>query len=120
MPVEVEGGTLIVKWNTLLACASVSLLAVPVYGLATEKELADRPNLLMIFTDDQRHDAIGYTGNDAVQTPNLDRLAKSGLVFRNCFVNTSICAVNRANLLSGQYPCATALTTSTRLSRLRS
>jgi len=59
---------------------------------------------VMIFTDDQRHDAIGYAGNEAIQTPNLDRLAKSGLIFQNCFVNTSICAVNRANILSGQYP----------------
>ncbi len=63
-----------------------------------------RPNLLMIFTDDQRHDAVGYAGNDVVHTPNLDRLARSGLVFTNCFVNTSICAVSRANLISGQYP----------------
>ncbi|MFC1763498.1 sulfatase-like hydrolase/transferase [Planctomycetota bacterium] len=65
---------------------------------------AERPNLVMIFTDDQRHDAVGYTGNDAIHTPNLDRLAQQGLIFRNCFVNTSICAVSRANLLSGQYP----------------
>ena len=65
---------------------------------------AERPNLVMIFTDDQRYDAVGYAGNDAVHTPNLDRLAQQGLIFRNCFVNTSICAVSRANLLSGQYP----------------
>jgi arylsulfatase A-like enzyme len=65
---------------------------------------AERPNLVMIFTDDQRYDAVGYAGNDAVHTPNLDRLAQQGLIFRNCFVNTSICAISRANLLSGQYP----------------
>jgi len=58
----------------------------------------------MIFTDDQRHDAVGYAGNDAVHTPNLDCLARQGLIFRNCFVNTSICAISRANLISGLYP----------------
>ncbi len=63
-----------------------------------------RPNLVMIFTDDQRHDAVGYSGNDAITTPHLDALARKGIVFRNCFVNTSICAISRANLLSGQYP----------------
>ena len=63
-----------------------------------------RPNIVMIFTDDQRADAVGYIGNTAIHTPNLDRLAKEGLVFTNCYVNTSICAVSRANLLSGQYP----------------
>ncbi|MBN2450732.1 MAG: sulfatase-like hydrolase/transferase [Lentisphaeria bacterium] len=63
-----------------------------------------RPNLVLIFTDDQRHDAVGYAGNEAVHTPNLDRLARAGLILRNCFVNTSICAVSRANILCGQYP----------------
>lgn len=67
-------------------------------------EVADRPNIVMIFSDDQRFDAVGYTGNEAIQTPNLDHLARSALVFTNCFVNTSICAVNRANILTGQYP----------------
>lgn len=63
-----------------------------------------RPNIVMIFTDDQRHDAVGYSGNHAVSTPHLDRLANNGTVFQNCFVNTSICAISRANLLTGQYP----------------
>ncbi len=79
---------------------ALSLIAFLIQNLAA----AERPNIVMIFTDDQRHDAVGYAGNDAVHTPNLDRLAKQGLIFQNCFVNTSICAVSRANLLSGQYP----------------
>ena len=78
----------------------LSLIVVLIQNLAA----AERPNIVMIFTDDQRYDAVGYAGNDAVRTPNLDRLAKQGLIFRNCFVNTSICAISRANLLSGQYP----------------
>ena len=47
-----------------------------------------RVNIIMIFTDDQRADAVGHSGNDAIRTPNLDKLARGGLVFRNCFVNT--------------------------------
>ena len=62
------------------------------------------PNLVLIFTDDQRYDAVGFAGNTAVSSPHLDRLAREGLVFQNCFVNTSICAVSRANIISGQYP----------------
>ncbi len=79
-------------------------LVVVILALTVCAEAATRPNIVMIFTDDQRHDAVGYAGNAAVHTPNLDRLAVRGLVFRNCFVNTSICAVSRANLLAGQYP----------------
>ena len=79
---------------------TLSFIAFLIQNLAA----AERPSIVMIFTDDQRYDAVGYAGNDAVHTPTLDRLARQGLVFQNCFVNTSICAISRANLLSGQYP----------------
>jgi len=62
------------------------------------------PNIVMIFTDDQRSDAVGYSGNDVISTPHIDSLANQGVIFDNCFVNTSICAISRANLLLGQYP----------------
>ncbi len=75
-----------------------------VHVRAAQEPEERRPNIVMIFTDDQRHDAVGYAGNTAVHTPNLDRMARRGVIFRNCFVNTSICAVSRANLISGQYP----------------
>ena len=57
--------------------------------LAVSQAAESRPNVVMILTDDQRHDAAGFTGNPAIHTPNLDRLAKAGLIFNNCFVNTS-------------------------------
>src|SRR5689334_5507586 len=61
-----------------------------------------RPNLLFILADDLRWDAVGFMGNRVVQTPNLDRLAKRGTIFRNAFVTTSICCVSRASILAGQ------------------
>lgn len=64
----------------------------------------DQPNIVMIFTDDQRYDAVGYTGNRAIHTPHLDKIARRGIIFDNAFVNTSICAVSRANIMAGQYP----------------
>ncbi len=75
-------------------------------SVATARAVAEeaRPNLILIFTDDQRFDAVGYAGNTAVSTPHLDALAREALVFENCYVNTSICAVNRANVMAGQYP----------------
>lgn len=86
-----------------MRCAPLyaSLLLVAATTFAAESR---RPNIVMMFADDLRHDAVGYAGNPHLQTPHLDRLARNGLVFGNCFVNTSICAVSRANLLSGQYP----------------
>lgn len=62
-----------------------------------------RPNLILLLTDDQRWDALGAAGNSVIQTPNLDRLAAEGMIFRQAFVTTSICSVSRASILSGQY-----------------
>ena len=63
----------------------------------------DRPNILVILTDDQRWDAMGCAGNRVVQTPNMDRLAREGVRFANVFVTTSLCSPSRASLLSGRY-----------------
>jgi arylsulfatase A-like enzyme len=62
-----------------------------------------RPNLVFILTDDQRFDSMGCAGNPVIQTPNLDRLAASGVRFVNHFATTAICCVSRASILSGQY-----------------
>lgn len=66
-------------------------------------ESKDPVNILFLFTDDQRWDALGYAGNPIVQTPNLDGLAKQGTYFENAFVTTAICCVSRASVLTGQY-----------------
>lgn len=62
-----------------------------------------RPNILVLVADDLRADTLGCAGNKVVQTPNIDALAKRGTMFRNAFVTTSICAVSRASIFSGQY-----------------
>ncbi len=67
----------------------------------TEKE--KRPNIIFLLTDDQRWDALSYAGNKTLQTPNIDALARQGVYFKNAYVTTSICAVSRASILSGQY-----------------
>ena len=63
----------------------------------------DRPNIIFLLTDDQRADALGVMGNPIIQTPHLDAMAEAGYLFRNAYVTTSICAVSRASMLSGQY-----------------
>lgn len=63
----------------------------------------DRPNIIFVLTDDQRWDAIGYAGNEIIQTPEMDRLASEGTYFRQALVTTPICAASRASILSGLY-----------------
>ena len=64
---------------------------------------AERPNILFIMTDDHASHAISAYGSKLNQTPHLDRLAKEGMLFRNCFVTNSICTPSRATLLTGKY-----------------
>lgn len=68
-----------------------------------EKGSPARPNILFILTDDQRWNALGCMGNPNIQTPNIDHLAREGVMFRNHFVTTAICCCSRASILSGQY-----------------
>lgn len=60
-------------------------------------------NILMLLADDARWDSFGFAGNDFVPTPRIDELAREGTVFREAFVTTSICAVSRASIFSGQH-----------------
>ncbi len=64
---------------------------------------AKRPNILFLFPDQMRAQAMGCMGNPDVKTPNLDKLAKEGILFRNTFANTPVCCPARANILTGKY-----------------
>ena len=66
--------------------------------------MSDRPNILLIHTDQQRWDALGVNGNPDIKTPNLDRLAATGLNFDHYFVQNAVCMPSRVSMLSGQYP----------------
>ena len=61
------------------------------------------PNIIFIVTDDQRWDMLGCAGNQIIQTPNIDRMASSGVRFSHAFVTTPICAASRASILTGLY-----------------
>jgi len=73
-------------------------------SLAGAARAADeRPNILFVFTDDHAAHAIGAYGSKINQTPNIDRLAREGMLFRNCFCTNSICAPSRAVILTGKH-----------------
>nr|WP_265594799.1 sulfatase [Haloferula sp. BvORR071] len=62
-----------------------------------------KPNILLLYADDWRHDTLGCAGNPVLKTPRLDALASEGLRFTHACVTTSICGVSRASLLTGQW-----------------
>src|SRR5688572_13706535 len=79
-----------------------ALAALVLLGTAPQER---KPNVLFLFTDDQRADTIRALGNAVIQTPNLDSLAESGFVFRNAYCMggdvPAVCTPSRYMLLSG-------------------
>ena len=62
-----------------------------------------RPNIVFIFSDQQRYSALACNGNRIVQTPHLDALAQNGVVLDNAFSSCPICAPYRGQLMTGKY-----------------
>ena len=68
----------------------------------TDRESSQPLNVIFILTDDQRFDEMGFM-NPVIDTPNIDRLAREGVHFKNAFVTTALCSPSRATILTGQY-----------------
>ena len=89
--------------SPLRLIATLLLTALQLASQATAAQ-SGRPNVLFIIADDaSRHFGEAY-GCDWVKTPNIDRLAKQGLVFDNAYTPTSKCAPSRASILTGRNP----------------
>jgi arylsulfatase A-like enzyme len=63
-----------------------------------------RPNVVMILSDQHQASCLGVEGHPEVKTPHLDRLAASGMRFRNAYTQNPICTPSRVSILSAQYP----------------
>lgn len=69
--------------------------------------MSTRPNILLIFTDQQRFDTIGALGNPFIRTPHLDRLVNEGTAFTSAYTPAPECVPARCCLTFGQYPSRT-------------
>jgi len=67
-------------------------------------------NLLFLFTDEQRADTLAAYGNQAIQMPNLNRLASEAVVFEKAYVTQPVCSPSRASIMTGLYPHTTGCT----------
>lgn len=66
--------------------------------------MESRPNIILIVTDQQRYDTVAALGSRWMKTPNLDRLAATGVSFNNCYTPSPLCVPARASLFTGLYP----------------
>ena len=80
-------------------------LSICVFILSCQKqeEKTSPPNILFIMTDDHSYQTLSAYDNRFIQTPNLDRIAHEGALFKNSFVSNSICAPSRAVMLTGKH-----------------
>lgn len=89
-----------------LLLPATALTGMAAQAQAQHAQAAERPNILYIMCDDHAMQAISAYGSAMSQlapTPNIDRLAKRGMLFRNCFVENSLSAPSRACLITGLY-----------------
>jgi len=78
-------------------------IAIFLSNCSLKKEVGKQPNFIIIYTDDQRFDGIGFNNNKIIQTPNIDKIASRALNFTNANVAFSLCSPSRAALLTGRY-----------------
>lgn len=100
-------GSLMQNYNLLFKALSLLLLQVfsPIY--------AEKPNVLLILTDDQGYGDLSIHGNQHIKTPHLDALGRQSIRFDRFFVN-SVCAPSRASILTGRYALRTGVFSVTR------
>ena len=66
--------------------------------------MPELPNILFIFTDQQRADTMACYGNELIDTPNLNALANRSFVFENAYVSSPICTPSRSTIMTGTWP----------------
>lgn len=80
------------------------ILTILILVITTTAQAAEKPNVIIIFTDDQGYADVGVYGATQIKTPNIDRLANEGIRFTDFYVAAPVCTPSRAALLTGSYP----------------
>ncbi|MBD3373506.1 sulfatase-like hydrolase/transferase [candidate division KSB1 bacterium] len=89
-----------------LKATSAAVCATSIAGCASKQR---KPNLLFIWTDEQRADTMAAYGNKAIKTPNLNQLASESFVFDKAYVSQPVCTPSRSTVMTGLWPHASGL-----------
>ena len=86
------------------------LLLTAILSLANHASAAKPPNIVLIISDDQSWTDYSFMGHEAIETPNIDRLAKQSRLFKRGYVPSSLCCPSLASMITGLYPHQTKIT----------
>ena len=95
----------------MAATAAAMKLSADVFGAEQMKTNKEKPNFIIILTDDQGYQDLGCYGSPLIKTPNLDRMAKEGMKFTDFYATAPICSPSRASLMTGCYPLRVGIVT---------
>jgi len=95
--------------NKMKLLFSFVLILLMVSCKTEKNKLQDRPNIILIFTDQQTANAMSCAGNNLLHTPAMDLLANQGILFRNAYCTSPVCGPARSSIISGMMPHQTGV-----------
>ncbi len=105
--------TILMKYLSTLkktaGIVSLIFLAASIDVIAQSEELHQKPNFIVIFTDDLGYGDVGQDGSELIQTPHIDRMEREGTRLTNHFSSANVCTPSRAGLLTGRYAIRSGL-----------
>ncbi|MEN8247382.1 MAG: sulfatase-like hydrolase/transferase [Bacteroidota bacterium] len=88
--------------NAVVIVLSLTFLGLGCTKSTNEKVAQDKPNIIIILTDDQGYKDVGFNGCTDIPTPNIDNIAENGVVFSSGYVTYAVCGPSRAGLITGR------------------
>lgn len=85
-------------------------IAVSICLFISAQKPVKRPNIIFVLADDLGWNDVGFTGNDFIETPNLDRMSKRSVRFMRAYASSPVCSPSRATILTGKNPEKTGIT----------
>ena len=99
---KLNEGMFLKQIRVFMICAVGLILVAGMMNPGCSRKADERPNIILIVTDDQGYGDIGYHGNKIIKTPQMDKLAEESTEFTN-FYAAPVCAPTRASLMTGRY-----------------
>lgn len=84
-------------------CGALAALTASIHNAGAGQSPARKPNIIFILADDLGTNDLGCYGQTQIQTPNIDRLAKEGVRFTDCYAGSTVCAPSRCSLMTGMH-----------------